>query len=211
MDDTHNKYRINAYKIWYTDNPNEIYVGSTKESLAKRMTGHRCASRRGKTTRICQIMREKGETNFEYVLLGSHDVYNKDEQRMYEQTWIDQLKPSLNSISAYLTPQKKLDYINSTERKEKKLERSRLPINIEKRKEYSNKPEIKKKIFENRSTPEMKKVTKDYFKEYYKINSKKTQYCKSCMRSVLHSNILKHQKTQKHKRMKETTISSESD
>ena len=44
------KYKIKVYKIWYEDAPDEIYIGSTKESrLSNRMTWHRSSAKSGVT------------------------------------------------------------------------------------------------------------------------------------------------------------------
>ena len=95
------EYEIKVYKIWYSDAPNDIYVGSTKhDRLSKRMKQHRSVATKG-TSLIYRTMREKGANNFEYCMLGSCMVSNKDEQRMFEQTYIDRLKPTLNSMPAY--------------------------------------------------------------------------------------------------------------
>ena len=97
-------YPINAYKIWYADAPEDIYVGSTRERLSRRMSSHRYDSRRGKPSKIHQVMREKGENNFQYCLLGTRLVRNMDQQRKYEQQWMKRLKPTLNMCRAYSTP-----------------------------------------------------------------------------------------------------------
>ena len=96
-------YRIRVYKIYYADAPDAIYIGSTKLTLARRMTEHRAAAKKGKTSLIYTTMRVKGINNFQYVLLDSFLVSNVDEQRMFEQTYIETLKPTLNTNRVYRT------------------------------------------------------------------------------------------------------------
>jgi len=95
------KYEVKVYKIWYDDDPEEFYVGSTKEKrLANRMSKHRQDGKNGKHCKISQLIHEKGN-DFEYVQLASCLVSNSDERRMFEQQWIDKLKPTLNQKRAF--------------------------------------------------------------------------------------------------------------
>ena len=135
-------YEIKVYKIWYSDAPDDIYVGSTKhDRLSKRMKTHRSdATKVVRTSLIYRTMREKGVNNFEYCLLGSCLVSNKDEQRQFEQSYIERLKPTLNTNRAYSTEedskQKKKEYDQTLEAKQKKKERSQTPEYKQKVKEY---------------------------------------------------------------------------
>jgi len=95
------KYKINVYKIWYDDDPDNIYVGSTKGKLSSRMADHRCQAKKGSSSKLYNFIRSKGEQVFKYVLLESYLVECMDEQRKFEQYWVDQLKPRLNSRRAY--------------------------------------------------------------------------------------------------------------
>jgi hypothetical protein len=90
-------YKVMAYKIWWADEPGKFYVGgTTAPKLSHRMTKHRSATRAGKTSLIHQTMREKGVNLFKYILLGSKMVTCVDEERQFEQEWIDRLSPTLN-------------------------------------------------------------------------------------------------------------------
>ena len=121
-------YEIKVYKIWYADAPNDIYIGSTKhDRLSKRMKQHRTDATKGSPALIYRTMREKGVNNFEYCMLGSCMVSNKDEQRMFEQSYMNRLKPTLNMYRAYTSEE---DY------KGKKREQD---------KEYRQRPEVKEK------------------------------------------------------------------
>ena len=94
-------YEIKAYKIWYDDEPDQFYIGSTKRNLSVRMGDHRRSAKFGKAYHLYDVMRTKGVNTFKYVMLGSAIVRNKDEQMMYEQKHIDMLKPTLNSKRAW--------------------------------------------------------------------------------------------------------------
>ena len=99
---TTSQYKIKVYKIWYEDCPEEFYIGSTKKKqLAERMSDHRQECRRGTTTKLYNLMREKGVNSFLYAQIGWSNVSDKDGQRQIEQTYIDKLKPTLNMYRAY--------------------------------------------------------------------------------------------------------------
>jgi hypothetical protein len=96
-------YEIRAYKIWYDDKPEEIYIGSTRQTLSKRMGCYRtqALNRRDVEPLIYKTIRTKGINDFKYVQLASCMVKNRDEQRQFEQSWIDELKPCLNTNKAF--------------------------------------------------------------------------------------------------------------
>jgi hypothetical protein len=205
-------YEVKAYKIWYEDEPNNIYVGSTKRPLSERMGDHRQKVRQGRTSRIYNLMREKGVNDFKYVLLGTGRVSNFEQQRMFEEMWIKKLKPPLNMCKAYeskeeLNERKRLyqqkpeskerihKYRQRPEVKERERERSRKQEQKEERKqykrEYKQKPEYKEKQKEYRQRPEVKKRAKELVKKNYRI----------CMcGSQCHSHFSRHINSQKHKR-----------
>jgi hypothetical protein len=195
MAETENMYSINAYKIWYADDPEECYVGSSKNTLSRRMADHRNAARRGRTSLIYRTMREKGINTFQYVLLGTCMVRNKDEQRMYEQQWIDQLNPSLNKNRAYITEeenkQKIKEYRDRPEYKQKMKEYQQRPEVKQKQKEYYQRPEIKQKMREYYQRPEYKQKKKEYWGRIF--------HCEYCDQNLKRSTIKNHCGTRKHK------------
>jgi hypothetical protein len=175
-------YSINVYKIWYEDAPGDHYVGSTKEILSKRMTGHRASARKGESPVLYETMREKGVSHFRYCLLGSCMVRNKDQQRLYEQTWIDRLQPTLNMCRAYRTEEQ-----NKQQRKEYKQR----PDHKQQRKEYRERPEVKQQRKEYKQRPEVKQQNK-------KLRQRKL-YCEFCNKSMVKHAIEYHCGTGRHK------------
>ena len=137
------EYEIKVYKIWYADAPNDIYVGSTKRTLAQRMGDHRSNATKGRTSLMYRTMREKGTNNFEYCMLGSCLVSNKDEQHMFEQSYIDRLKPTLNMRSAYIHEDDRKQVA-----KDYKREYSQRPDVRQKQREYDQRPESKQRAKE---------------------------------------------------------------
>lgn len=105
------QYEIKVYKIWYEDAPEEFYIGSTKyDALSKRMSVHRDKGKKGMKSKLYQFIRSKGG-DFEYIQVASCMVSCKDEQRAFEQHWIDKLNPTLNSNRAYTTIEINKQYI----------------------------------------------------------------------------------------------------
>ena len=96
------KYLVRAYKIWW-DGVDDLYVGCTRSKLSDRMTNHRFACRRGRRVgqKFNVAMKKHGVNSFNYVLLGTREVHDRDEQRQFEQEWIDELQPNLNSYAAF--------------------------------------------------------------------------------------------------------------
>ena len=188
MNEQKDQYEIKVYKIWYADAPDDIYVGSTKLSLSRRMVEHRSVAKRGKTSLIYTTMRAKGINNFEYCMLGSCMVSNMDEQRMFEQSYIATLNPKLNMCRAYITEDERKQQVKENnerlENKLKKSEYSRKPEtrqkireyeqrleNKQKKHEYNQKPEQKQRIRAYNQTPMKKQYNKVYQTLVLKVNS----------------------------------------
>ncbi len=81
----------------------EIYVGSTANSLYKRKGGHRATARRN-TSRVYAHLNEVSWENVRIVLVEEFPCENRDQLRQREQYWIDELQPSLNMTAAYVAP-----------------------------------------------------------------------------------------------------------
>ena len=199
MTGTENLYPTHAYKIWYADAPEDLYVGSTKERLSRRMTAHRAAARKGEPPLIYQTMRAKGVNNFEYRLLGSCMVRNMDEQRMYEQTWMDRLNPTLNMCMAHVSAEQRIQKMNDynkeyqqrPEVQQKQKESQQRPEYRQKMKEYQQRPENKQKMKEYQQRPENKQKMKEYYQRKY--------HCEYCDTLLVRSGIKGHCGTRKHK------------
>ena len=113
-------------------------------------------------------MREKGINSFQYVLLGSCLVSNKDEQTMFEQEFITRLKPTLNEIRAHTThEQRKLrQQVHHSQNKDK--------INKKHREHYArNKEHHNARVRAYRAT--RKEVFKEYRKQHHIHNLEKNK------------------------------------
>lgn len=92
-------HTIKIYKMWWND-CEDLYIGSTKNTLSRRMAQHRLASKTKKYN-IHKAIIKNGE--FNYVLLESYEVKDNDEKLKWEQHWIDKLIPNLNKIRCHNT------------------------------------------------------------------------------------------------------------
>lgn len=89
------------YKI-VNDINGEIYIGSTANTLSKRMCCHKYyATKLGKTSKIYSFIRELGVSHFRIVLIEAFQCSNRDELRRKEQQYIDELNPSLNMYGSF--------------------------------------------------------------------------------------------------------------
>ena len=80
------------------------YIGSTaKLTLAQRMTGHRADAKRGKTSRLYQLMRQYGIENFSIELVEQYPCNSKDELRQRENQVIRERRPVWNTNAAFQT------------------------------------------------------------------------------------------------------------
>ena len=97
-------YSVNVYKMWFTDKPDHIYIGSTRNAISQAVGHHRKMAQNGDTSPIHQTMREKGVKSVKYALLGSYTVNTKEEQLLCKHQWIDNMKPTLNTIKESIAP-----------------------------------------------------------------------------------------------------------
>ena len=109
-----------VYKIVNQNDPDEFYVGSTKNELRKRWGDHKSyMMRKDKPTDsvlYCR-MKELSTECFRIVLLEPWPCKSRDELRQREDHWIQQLKPRLNMHRAFVGREERLE-LNRTLNKE---------------------------------------------------------------------------------------------
>lgn len=79
-----------VYKIVCDCGCGKLYVGSTKQRLSKRMHQHRCDSQRFNSA-LYQHMGAIGKEHFRIVLLGEFECENKEQLRMHEDRFMQEL------------------------------------------------------------------------------------------------------------------------
>ena len=105
------EFDIRVYKIYWSTN-DETYIGSTRQSLSRRMTGHRSKCRHNqKMTSIPLFKAIKNYGyDFSYIELETKRVKERTEQLKLETEWIQRLKPSLNRQNPHRTREEALRY-----------------------------------------------------------------------------------------------------
>ena len=100
-------YLCYVYKIINSED-DKIYIGSTRQTLTKRMWTHkkRYAYNKCKYT-VYEHMRKWGFDKFTIVELGRREVEDKQRQFMFEVEWQEKLSHSLNMKRAYTSPKKR--------------------------------------------------------------------------------------------------------
>ncbi len=76
-----------VYKLVST-NSDRVYIGSTCQSLSKRMGGHRQHVRRGTTYQVYMHMRERGVETWHIVLLEKVSCADREELTKKEDEWM---------------------------------------------------------------------------------------------------------------------------
>jgi len=150
------------------------YIGSTCESLSKRLCNHRAASKlaKNKNFRIYQYFLEHGWANAEISLLETCPCKNKMELLMKEREYKDKLNPSLNMINPYTTDDEK-----------KKQKKKREELHKEKIKQQHKQWE-----------EQHKEKRKEQNKKWHEQHKTKTE-CPNCKRTLLIRNLEKHMET----------------
>lgn len=97
-------YMAKIYKLYYKNKPKMLYIGSTTVSLSRRLSQHRYDSTR-KNSKLYEFMRKYGAENFEIQLIDEVEIENERELRLCEQLSINLLKPKLNEVRAFCTPE----------------------------------------------------------------------------------------------------------
>lgn len=159
------------YKLCNTEN-DKIYVGSTKNSLGVRMSGHRTQSRNG-TRPINIYIRGMGSEKFYIEELEHKEVENRQGQLKLELLWIKKLNPELNirqnldvSSSTYVSPEDNKE--NITKRSKTYREN-----NVDKIKTAQKVWRDKNKESENGRNKVWYQNNPDYRKEYYEKNKER--------------------------------------
>ena len=97
-----------VYKL-INDVDDEIYIGSTCQSLAKRKGEHKVTARSKPNQKVYRHLNAIGWEHVKIILIESVNAFNREQLRQRGQHYIDLWKPSLNSANRYVykTPPKK--------------------------------------------------------------------------------------------------------
>lgn len=94
------------YKIYYLDDPNECYIGSTTKTLNERLSGHILSSNICKETYGCKfykfVMTHGGFNKFKMILLEEYPCNSKLELVSRESYWMRKENSTLNGMKPSL-------------------------------------------------------------------------------------------------------------
>lgn len=180
------------------------YVGSTFDALRNRWCAHKRDYNFGeKNISIYPYFKEFGIENFKIVLIKEFEVCDRAHLRAYEQLYINKLN-CVNKINPFRIKWIYMKKYNKNYRNEHREELNEYSRNYH----NEHKEELNEKCrayhHENRDVQVQKS------REYYKNN--KTEICRlrkldkvecECGSIVRRSDLLKHQRTEKHKRLME--------
>ena len=93
---------MSVYRLYSTECPDQIYVGSTKLTLKKRFQLHKSAAKT-KTTRVYMHLRKYDMDTWRIELIEEAEEYRKREE-----FWRLQIG-TLNEVRAYLSPEEKAE------------------------------------------------------------------------------------------------------
>ena len=189
--------KAKIYKIT-NDFNDEVYVGSTCDTLVKRFSAHKCSIYNNtKNNRpIYKLMNEIGFERFRIELIEDFLGTDKYQMRQREGYWIKKIG-TLNMIIAGRTNKEYNDEHKEYRQEYNEMNKSKIS---ERNKEYTLKNpekwvEYKKKHYEIN-----KEKIQEYKKEYY-LKKKEELVLKvvcECGCEIAKSFLTKHQKTKKH-------------
>jgi len=179
------------YKIW-TENSDDVYIGSTVQTLSLRMTGHRRQYKRflktGKSYCSSYILLEQG--NIHYELIEKYSCENKQELHKREGHWQKKIACVNDRIAGRTIKEWYQDNIKKISKKNKKDYQKNKEKILKKSKEYrQNNKEIISKYRENNK----EKISK-YHKEYHEKNKEKILKYHKEYKQKNKEKILKRQK-----------------
>ncbi len=172
-------------------NENDIYIGSTIQSLKERERLHNISLEQNiKKYKLYEKCRENNITKISCVLIEEKEIKDIKDIRLLEQEYIDELNPSLNHNFAYITEEYKKDYKKDYHKEWSKNNREKLKEN---KKEYRENNREKIKEYGEK----WRENNKEYDKEWYNKNKDKLLEkvkCDICNLIVCKKALKRHQK-----------------
>lgn len=176
------------YKL-VNDVNDEIYVGSTCNSLSKRIAKHRYFAKT-KPSQVHRCMNVIGWDNVKIILIEEYPCDNRMQLERRERYWIDELKPSLNKALPGRT------YEEWKEENKEMLQQYMKEYNLQHK---DTKREYDKKYREDNAEKRKQQEKEFYEKNKDKINEERKKKMKcDCGCEVRKDGMKEHLKTTKH-------------
>lgn len=199
-----NKY--NKGKIYRLVNSvdDEVYVGSTIQSLAVRKGGHKTDAVRCPNVKVYKHLNNVGWDNVDIVLIENYACTSKEELNARERYWIEELKASLNNriptrtVKEYMDANK--DYFQQLRKQYEEANKDKI---VERKKDYyqNNKEVIsnKRKQYKQNNKGKIAEQNKEYReknKETIAVRNKEYQstrvHCPHCNEEMNRSSVKRH-------------------
>ena len=182
-------YNCKVYKI-INSIDDEIYIGSTKNTLSRRMAEHRrsCKKEEKKNIILYIHMKKHGIDNFFIEIIEEKEVSSRSQQLMLEAKWQREIKPCLNQLYAHCTDEQHKEYHKQYDKKYR--EKHRYKLNI-KSKEYYEENKESIKITNKKWREENKELIYENNKAYREANKEKIKVDKKAYREANKEKIKK--------------------
>ncbi len=186
------------YKITNNCN-NEIYIGSTCDSLSKRFSSHKCAAIEGKNQNrpFYKLINELGIECFRIDLIEEWEANDKQEIRQIEGKYIKEMGTLNKNIAGQtLSESQKMYYKNNSD-KIKSYVKLYNEENEENIKKYNKQYKMENKESITEYQKQYDKKYQEKMKDTIKEKRSVIVTCK-CGCTVQKSELPRHQKTKKH-------------
>lgn len=189
------KYQIRVYKIFW-DDKDDIYVGSTKNTLSRRIAQHRATHKSGSKYNLYKAIDNNG-LNFNYVILESYDVENNEEMRKHEQYWKDKINANLNTYRCHNTDQDNITM--KTNACNNYVKNNKNKIRIRSKKYRNEHIEQERKRYKKYDTENKDKRRSDAKIRYNRDKNIILCHCGGKYNTNVKNKIKRHIKTNRHK------------
>ena len=114
---------IGIYKLTHKTDNDKFYIGSSK-NIKGRQYKHKSKSNPDfpTTCKLYKVIQEDGWDNYELEVLEEYEQYDSCTIKHKEQIFISDMKPSLNTRAAYLTPEQKRELNRIASAKKNKID-----------------------------------------------------------------------------------------
>lgn len=189
------------YQIYYIDDPNINYIGSSYNNIDQRWEYHRQDYNKflngniKPASTIYLYFKEFNIINFNIIKLKEYEVIDKNHLKMYEQLYINKFK-SVNVKNPF-------NILADIDKRNKQIEYKNK--NKDKISEYSKQRYTNNKEYFNNYAENNKEKIKEYKTQYYQKNkdkitekAKEKIICKICDKEVTKCKYIRHIKTNQH-------------